>query len=75
MQCLQCQHENAADARFCNQCATPFAPWCATCGGEHASGAKFCHQCGTPLLTGPSAPRVLSSLGNERLQGNTGSRH
>jgi class 3 adenylate cyclase/predicted ATPase len=65
MQCLQCQHENAADARFCNQCATPFAPWCATCGGEHASGAKFCHQCGTPLLTGPSAPRPVQSRQRE----------
>ena len=28
MQCLQCEHENASDAKFCNQCAAPFAPVC-----------------------------------------------
>jgi zinc-ribbon domain len=26
MQCLQCQHENASDAKFCSQCGTPCAP-------------------------------------------------
>jgi class 3 adenylate cyclase len=26
MRCLQCHHENASDAKFCNQCAAPFAP-------------------------------------------------
>ena len=26
MQCLQCQHENVSDAKFCSQCGTPCAP-------------------------------------------------
>ena len=58
MQCLQCQYENASDAKFCNQCATPFVPQCASCGCENAADAKFCNQCGTAL----SAPK--SDLGS-----------
>jgi hypothetical protein len=50
MQCLQCQSENASDAKFCNQCAVPFAPVCPTCGRENAADARFCNQCGTPLV-------------------------
>jgi class 3 adenylate cyclase/predicted ATPase len=50
MQCVQCRHENAADAKFCNQCAAPFAPVCAACGHENAAGAKFCNQCSTSLI-------------------------
>ena len=50
MQCSQCQRENPEDAKFCNQCGTPFAPQCSSCGRENASDAKFCNQCGTPLI-------------------------
>jgi predicted ATPase/class 3 adenylate cyclase len=55
MQCAQCQHENAAEARFCNQCATPLIPLCLSCGVENALDAKFCNQCATPLTGQPSA--------------------
>ncbi len=51
MQCPQCQHENASDAKFCNQCAAPFAPVCSACGHENTADAKFCNQCGTSLTS------------------------
>ncbi len=62
MQCHQCQHENASDAKFCNQCATPFTPVCSACGHENPADAKFCNQC-TTLLNAPqlSSATVLSS--------------
>ena len=62
MQCLQCQHENTSDARFCNQCAAPFAPVCSACGHENAADAKFCNQCGTTLTIPLSAPRPVRSM-------------
>src|SRR5712691_3574654 len=55
MRCLQCQYENASDAKFCNQCAAPFAPVCSRCGCENAPDAKFCNQCGTSLIAPTSA--------------------
>ena len=56
MQCVQCQYENASNAKFCNQCAAPFAPVCSACGHENTADAKFCNQCGTPLISPTSAP-------------------
>ena len=49
MQCLQCQHENPSDAKFCNQCGASFAPVCSACSHQNSANAKFCNQCGTPL--------------------------
>ena len=71
MQCLQCQYENASDAKFCNQCAAPFAPVCSPCGRENAADAKFCNQCGTPLVAPISA---LSSSASHRQGINVASR-
>ncbi len=51
MRCLKCQHENISDAKFCNQCGTPFVPQCSACGCENAADAKFCNQCGMPVTT------------------------
>jgi hypothetical protein len=31
MRCTKCGIDNAADARFCNQCATPFQSGCLKC--------------------------------------------
>lgn len=55
MQCVRCQHENASDAKFCNQCAAPFAPVCSACGHENPANAKFCNQCGAALRSTASA--------------------
>ena len=51
MQCHQCQHDNPAGAKFCNECATPFIPRCPACAAANPVGAKFCHQCATSLMT------------------------
>ena len=62
MRCVQCQHENASDAKFCNQCAAPFAPVCSACGRENAADANFCNQCGIGLT---SAPGVVHARQHE----------
>ena len=62
MQCPQCQHENASDAKFCNQCATPFVPVCSACGHENTADAKLCNQCGTSLIAPTSATSSVQSV-------------
>ncbi len=49
MKCPNCEHENAADAKFCDQCATLLRRVCVRCGGELSSLARFCPQCGDPV--------------------------
>jgi hypothetical protein len=52
--CGNCGTKDASGARFCTQCATPFAAavtdarFCGTCGTKDASGmARFCTNCAT----------------------------
>ncbi len=49
MHCAKCGTENAADARFCNQCATPLNRACPKCAHLNAPDAKFCSQCAAAL--------------------------
>ena len=49
MRCTKCGTDNAADARFCNQCATPLNRACPKCAHPNAPDAKFCAQCGAAL--------------------------
>jgi len=53
MLCPQCQQENREDAKFCDECGTPFATLCHHCGIANRPGAKFCTECGTSLATQP----------------------
>jgi predicted ATPase/class 3 adenylate cyclase len=62
MQCLQCQYENASNAKFCNQCAAPFTPACSACGHENPADAQFCNQCGTPLMVPTGAASSVQLL-------------
>jgi len=59
MICPGCQHENSAEAKFCEECAAALAAVCADCGSPLSPTAKFCSQCGHP--TSRSAPKFLSS--------------
>ncbi len=59
MICPGCQHENGAEAKFCEECALPLASACVNCGHQVSATAKFCAQCGHP--TGRGAPTFLSS--------------
>jgi len=47
--CSKCGTENAADARFCNQCAAPLNRACPKCTHLNAPDAKFCSQCAIAL--------------------------
>ena len=54
MQCPQCQHENSATAKFCEECGQLLRARCPACGFEPAPSAKFCPECGQRLT--PPAP-------------------
>jgi len=67
MRCSGCDHENQADALFCEECGSALETPCPQCGQKLRPGSKFCRKCGH-RLTGaapaapvpPSAPRVQS---------------
>jgi class 3 adenylate cyclase/tetratricopeptide (TPR) repeat protein len=58
MKCLRCQHENPADAVFCQECGTRLEAACPGCGTANKLGAKFCKKCGQPAATAPPAAAV-----------------
>jgi class 3 adenylate cyclase len=60
MKCPKCQHENAANAKFCEECAAPLARVCTNCGSPFSSGAKFCPECGNPLKPVADDSRFIS---------------
>src|SRR5437870_188213 len=49
MLCSNCGADNSETARFCIECASPFARRCPSCGTENPPHAKFCAQCATHL--------------------------
>ncbi len=49
MKCAHCQHDNPADAQFCNHCGQPTSTACPQCGHENPEEARFCNQCGQGL--------------------------
>jgi hypothetical protein len=60
MNCPGCEHENAAEAKFCEQCGSPMARVCVHCGSYASSTASFCHQCGRPLTAVAANSRFVS---------------
>ena len=66
MQCLQCQHENREERRFCAECGAPLSQVCTACEFMNEPGDKFCGGCGLSLndtpspSTSPVAPVPLS---------------
>jgi class 3 adenylate cyclase/predicted ATPase len=71
MRCTKCGTDNAADARFCNQCATPLNRACPQCAHLNAPDAKFCSQCAVVLggqaAVGSDASASPLSRGSVRL--------
>ncbi|MDX1413344.1 MAG: adenylate/guanylate cyclase domain-containing protein, partial [Candidatus Promineifilaceae bacterium] len=47
--CPNCQHENANDARFCNNCGAALELTCANCGRKNPPASNFCNECGHEL--------------------------
>jgi class 3 adenylate cyclase/tetratricopeptide (TPR) repeat protein len=58
MRCPRCQHENAADAAFCDECGARLETVCSGCGESNRSGAKFCRKCGQAISA--AAPSISS---------------
>jgi class 3 adenylate cyclase len=63
MKCHQCQHENPADAAFCDECGERLEPACPACGETNRSGAKFCRRCGRALDGGVGALPAATRFG------------
>jgi class 3 adenylate cyclase/tetratricopeptide (TPR) repeat protein len=62
MKCSRCQHENRAEAKFCEQCAAPLARACPKCSNQVSATAKFCSECGNPIGPAQDAPADLRFL-------------
>jgi class 3 adenylate cyclase/tetratricopeptide (TPR) repeat protein len=60
MKCTVCEQENAAKAKFCEQCGSPLARVCAYCGSHASPTARFCPQCGRSLSTVAADSRFAS---------------
>jgi hypothetical protein len=58
MRCSNCGVENPERAKFCIECASPFAERCLACGAENPPRAKFCAQCSTPIAVQDGGSRV-----------------
>src|ERR1700746_3573956 len=61
MLCSNCGADNPATAKFCIECASPFARRCPSCGTENPPHAKFCAQCATHLRGRASTPATALS--------------
>ncbi|HXJ77207.1 MAG TPA: adenylate/guanylate cyclase domain-containing protein [Candidatus Methylomirabilis sp.] len=55
MRCSSCQHENAANAAFCDECGARLDTACQSCGESNRVGAKFCRKCGQGLAQATQA--------------------
>src|SRR5262245_4512227 len=59
MRCSKCGAENPERAKFCVECASPFARRCPSCNAENPQTAKFCLECAKPLeCAGDKSQRV-----------------
>jgi class 3 adenylate cyclase/tetratricopeptide (TPR) repeat protein len=58
MNCPNCQHENRAGAKFCDECGTRLPALCPNCGKAARPQAKFCDECGARLGEAPLAVPV-----------------
>jgi len=57
MRCSKCGAENPDGAKFCIECASPFARRCSSCGKENPPRAKFCLECSKPIDSAPADTR------------------
>jgi len=64
MKCPRCQHDNRAQAKFCEQCAAPLGRQCSNCGSPLPDSAKFCPECAHPVATPASdrAERIVAAV-------------
>ncbi|MGZ8394746.1 MAG: adenylate/guanylate cyclase domain-containing protein [Nitrospira sp.] len=60
MECPNCGHGNAQDAKFCARCGTGLTVTCGVCSTNADPGAAFCTNCGAALGTGASGEGELA---------------
>src|SRR4029453_8275685 len=58
IRCPRCQHENATDAAFCDECGARLEATCPSCHEPNRVGAKFCRKCGQGLALQAGASQV-----------------
>jgi class 3 adenylate cyclase len=67
MRCSKCGAENPDRAKFCVECASPFACRCPSCNAENPPTAKFCLECAKPL-DGTSGKSLRTSAANSPIR-------
>jgi class 3 adenylate cyclase/tetratricopeptide (TPR) repeat protein len=69
MRCASCNHDNSADALFCDACGAKLESICATCGTTNQPDARFCKKCGTRIATesAPAKPAAAPTAPNIRV--------
>src|SRR5260221_6885368 len=60
--CTKCGADNRAGAKFCSECATPFAVKCPRCGAANKPAAKFCDECAASLTPGSTIPETVQPV-------------
>jgi predicted ATPase/class 3 adenylate cyclase len=61
LRCPQCQADNRAGVKFCEDCGAPWALQCPHCGAEVLPEKRFCGACGGSLAAQPIAPAASVS--------------
>jgi uncharacterized membrane protein YvbJ len=64
IRCTKCGADNRDGAKFCTECATPFAAKCPQCGTSNTPGAKFCDECAASL----ASPSTVNPSANQSTQ-------
>ena len=57
--CTKCGADNREGAKFCSECATPFAVKCPRCGAADKPAAKFCDECAASLTPASTIPETV----------------
>jgi class 3 adenylate cyclase/tetratricopeptide (TPR) repeat protein len=71
VRCSKCGAENPDRAKFCVECASPFARRCPSCNAENPQTAKFCLECAKPLEGAGGRSQRVPDAGSP-IQVNTG---
>jgi class 3 adenylate cyclase/tetratricopeptide (TPR) repeat protein len=61
MVCPRCRTENPRQAKFCLECAAPFAARCTNCDTALPAAAKFCLECAHPVGGAAAGPARFAS--------------
>jgi len=61
MVCPRCRTENPRQAKFCLECAAPFAARCTNCETALPAAAKFCLECAHPVGGAAAGPARFAS--------------